>query len=352
MKEENIDTNIKNIFTSRSIFYVVTLISLLACYVIWDQSYWWANRPDYSFGYLVPLFSLYVLYDRKATIFAFINGDDTQSQKTIPNINYSREKLSIEDYFAFFVFLSGCSLFLIGGILRAATRPQNPATLAISLGFSMIFLSIIFIFSKSIFDIEGNPIDFRKRASFTLIFLFPALVWLISAPLVSVIETKLKVFLLTQVTIIVFTLMDTLGFVIEREGNVLHLPEGKVGVEEACSGIRSLTACLFAGSFLAAVYLKSLRKKFLLIFMAMIFAIFTNLLRSGFLTFYAYYNGADSINDHWTIPILGDIGSVHDVMGIAVLVLTTIGLLILIPILNFDFKAFSNRLINEESEED
>ena len=38
------------------------------------------------------------------------------------------------------------------------------------------------------------------------------------------------------------------------QGNVLALPTGNVGVEDACSGIRSLTGCLFAGSFLAAVF--------------------------------------------------------------------------------------------------
>ena len=105
-----------------------------------------------------------------------------------------------------------------------------------------------------------------------MLFLFPALIWLVSAPLVSVLETKVRVFLLTQVTIIVFSLMDFLGFAIERQGNVLVLPKGVVGVEEACSGIRSLTACIFAGSFLAAVYLKQLWKKVVLVLTAMLFA--------------------------------------------------------------------------------
>ena len=82
-------------------------------------------------------------------------------------------------------------------------------------------------------------------------------------------------------------------------------------MEEACSGIRSLTACLFAGSFLAAVYLKPFWKKLTLISMALILAILTNLFRSGFLTLWAYLYGAEAINDHWVLPIFGDIGSVR-----------------------------------------
>ena len=83
--------------------------------------------------------------------------------------------------------------------------------------------------------------------------------------------------------------------------------------------------------------------------MAMVFAVLTNLFRSGFLTFWAYYYGAEAIDDHWVIPLIGDIGSVHDVMGMAVLVLTTIGLLFLLPILNFDFNKFLSKYTNTDN---
>ena len=182
--------------------------------------------------------------------------------------------------------------------------------------------------------------------------MFPALIWLVSAPLVSVLETKVRVFLLTQVTVIVFSVMDFLGFAIERQGNVLVLPKGVVGVEEACSGIRSLTACIFAGSFLAAVYLKKTWKKVVLVLMAMIFAFITNLFRSGFLTLWAYFYGAEAINDHWVLPIIGDIGSVHDVMGFAVLGLTSIGLILLLPILNFSLSHYLNDSDSDDLSDD
>ena len=168
-----------------------------------------------------------------------------------------------------------------------------------------------------------------------LLFAFPALIWLLSAPLVSALEKSIRVFLLTQVTIVVFNLFDLLGFEIERQGNVLILPMGHVGVEEACSGIRSLTACLFAGSFLAAVFLDRIWKKVALVGAAMVLAIITNLMRSVFLTFWAYENGSGAIDEHWYLPVIGDIGSVHDVTGFAILGLTCIGLLCLLPIFNF-----------------
>lgn len=325
----------------KSLISLVVLILSFAAFMIWDQSYWWESRDDYSFGYLVPLFALYVIYDRKEAILGLLTVTDSVTD------NDKVKGLWICNLIALTGFISGTLLYFVGGLLRAATMPQNPATLAISMGFALLLLSSVFIFSSE--TINGEKMILKNRLKLTFLFLFPALIWLISAPLVSVLETKIRVFLLTQVTIVVFTLMDFLGFEIERQGNVLVLPKGVVGVEEACSGIRSLTACLFAGSFLASVYLSKFWKKFVLVFMAMVFAVLTNLFRSGFLTLWAYFYGSEAINDHWVLPIIGDIGSVHDVMGMAVLVLTTIALLCLLPILNFDLNKFVNRLTGAES---
>lgn len=343
MSQNSDKFNLKDL--PKSFVSVIVLILSLAAFMVWDQSYWWESRDDYSFGYLVPLFALYIIYDRKEEILKFF---------TQANLNKETSDkvggLWICNLIALTAFFAGALLYLVGGLLRAATMPQNPATLAISMGFALVLLSSVFIFSSE--TVHGEKTLLKSRLKLTFLFLFPALIWLISAPLVSVLETKIRVFLLTQVTIIVFTTMDFLGFEIERQGNVLVLPKGVVGVEEACSGIRSLTACLFAGSFLASVYLKQFWKKIVLVLMAMVFAVLTNLFRSGFLTLWAYFYGAEAINDHWVLPLIGDIGSVHDVMGMAVLLFTTIGLLCLLPILNFDINKFLNRLTNMDASEE
>ncbi|MBM3855092.1 MAG: exosortase/archaeosortase family protein, partial [Verrucomicrobia bacterium] len=126
---------------------------------------------------------------------------------------------------------------------------------------------------------------------------------------------------------------DVLGLPIEQQGNVLALPpvDGKpnnVGVEDACSGIRSLTACVFAGSFLAAVFVESLGRKIILVLAAMMLAFLTNLGRSLFLTAWAYRHGHQAIE-----------GAVHDIAGYAVLGVTVLGLLCLLPILNLRLAA-------------
>ncbi len=310
-----------------------------AVYMIWDQLYWWGNREDYSFGYLVPLFAGYVVYDRWPQIRAYLfrggpAGEEGARSAWPDGLNTLFQMVAV------LIFAGSLILFAIGALLRAATGPQNPASLAIATSFAGLCLSTVFIFAKERAD--GQPMPLKARLALTCLFLFPALIWLLSAPMVSVLETQIRVFLLNKVTVVVFGILDFLGFELEREGNVLVLPDGQVGVEEACSGIRSLTACLFAGSFLAAVFLDRFWKKVLLVAAAMCLAVLTNLMRSMFLTLWAYHNGSQAIDEHWVLPLIGDIGSVHDVTGMLILVVTCAGLLCLLPIFNFKLGEFDD----------
>lgn len=317
-----------------------------ACFVIWDQFYWWGQRDDYSFGYLVPLFAAYVIFDRWSVISSYLFLGKAAEAPDDETVAEQSGVTSLLEWVALAGFVGAIGLYAIGALLRSVTGPQNPASLALAAGFSGITLCTIFIFTKE--SADGQAMALKNRLKLTCLFLFPALIWLISAPLVSVLETKINVFLLTKVTVVVFSVFDILGYQLEREGNVLILPDGQVGVEEACSGIRSLTACLFAGSFLASVFLNRFWKKVLLVGAAMCFAVLTNLIRSIFLTLWAYYNGSQAIDEHWVLPFFGDIGSVHDVTGMAILVFTCIGLITLLPIFNYRPKDFDEDLDDEE----
>ena len=323
---------------ARDQLVAIAMLLGFAIYTIWDQFYWWGARGDYSFGYLVPFFAIYVIYDRWPVIRSYLLRGEAPEVVATPAAPGTTVFTQLFEWLAYAVFLGGLSLFAIGALLRSVTGPQNPASLAIAAGFGGLLLSVIFIMTKE--RVDGQPMSLRSRLMLTGLFLFPALIWLISAPMVSVVEKEIRVFLLTKVTIVVFNLFDIIGYAIEREGNVLLLPEGQVGVEEACSGIRSLTACLFAGSFLAAVFLNRFWKKVLLVAAAMGFAVLTNLIRSAFLTLWAYNYGSQAIDAHWVLPLVGDIGSVHDVTGFAILGFTCVGLILLLPIFNFSLKDF------------
>ncbi len=298
-------------------------------FVIWDQWYWWGSRDDYSFGYLVPVFVGYVLFERWPEIYQILLGAPGSEGESEHEKVWVGWRIFWGVLFGAAFFL-GLLVFLFGAVLRATQGVQNPASLSIAWGFAWFLLSLVYLINDRRAD--GAPVRLQRRLRLTALFLFPAFIWLISAPLLNFIERGLSLFLLDKVTAVVFLVFEILGIPIQKEGNVLVLGflEGgrrnEVMVEDACSGIRSLMACLFAGSFLGAVFMKPVWKKVLLVGLAMLFAFFTNILRSLFLTAWAYRNGADSIA-----------GAVHDITGYAVLGLTCVGLIALLPLINFQY---------------
>lgn len=299
-------------------------------FVAWDQSHWWQVKEDYAFGWLVPAFVAYVVYDRWPTILARVREAETApaSPRWVRAIFQTLAGLSL---------LFGALFFLLGAFYRAGAGTSQPGTFALTLGMVAIVLPLIFFnvptpaqpMTGGISDpalqrptgLGALWADARLRVA--TVFLFPVLVWLISAPLVSALEQQVSTFLLHKVVTVVAFVFDVLGYPLEQQGNVLALPKGSVGVADACSGIRSLTACLFAGSFLGATFFEQTWKKVVLVVASMGFAFVMNLGRSLFLTAWAYAYGADAIS-----------GTVHDVAGYAVLGLTCVGLLVLIPLLN------------------
>lgn len=307
--------------------------------MVWDQTFWWLNNEDYSFGFLVPFFVGYLISSRWSSIRGYLFTGSETEENLIPSANPTGAARLLE-WIAVLGFLVCLSLYLIGMMIRIATGPEQVASLAVSMGFCGFMLSAVFIFSKE--TVDGETMSLKSRISLTLLFVFPAAIWLLSAPMLPVLDNKIRVFLMNKVTVVVFGLFDFLGYEIERNGNILILPQGSVGVEEACSGIRSLTGCLFVGSFLGAVFMDRYWKKVLMVFLAMCFAVLMNLIRSMFLTVWSYHNGPNAIDQEWSLPVIGDIGTVHDVTGLLIMVLTCIGLMLFLPIINYKLPEFED----------
>ncbi|HVT71665.1 MAG TPA: exosortase/archaeosortase family protein [Lacunisphaera sp.] len=293
-------------------------------FVAWDQSHWWRVKEDYSFGWLVPVFVAYVVHDRWPRIRLRLH--EAGARPAGPR--WARWTLNT---LAILGLVGGAAFFLLGAFYRAGAGTSQPGTFAITTGMVAIVLPLIFFNVPSSAEApEGGPAIFNlrdlwseRRFRVAALFIFPVLVWVISAPLVSAVESQVSLFLLRKVVTVVAFVFDLLGYPLEQQGNVLLLPKGSVGVADACSGIRSLTACLFAGSFLGATFFTELWKKVALVAAAMVFAFVMNLGRSLFLTGWAYAYGPDAIT-----------GTVHDTAGYAVLGLTCVGLLALVPLLN------------------
>ena len=287
-------------------------------FVAWDQSHWWRVKEDYSFGWLVPAFVAFVIYDRWPKITVALSACAAEASPRAAGWQKWLLRLAAGAALTF-----GALMFLLGSFYRAGAGTSQPGTLAITLGAIGILLPLLWLNAPDAATTTASGACDDARVRLTALFVFPVLVWLVSAPMVSAVETQLNLALLRYIVTAVAFVFDVLGLPLEQQGNVLALPTGNVGVEDACSGIRSLTGCLFAGSFLAAVFLDRLWKKIALVVAAMVLALLTNLGRSLFLTGWAYRYGPRAIE-----------GTVHDAAGYGVLGLTVVGLLCLLPIFN------------------
>jgi exosortase/archaeosortase family protein len=299
----------------------MAVAAVLAAVLVFDQMHWWQLKPDYAFGWLVPVFVAYVIFERWPLIAAGLRGVGER-----PISPLWRRALAV----AFGAVMAlGMLFFMLGALYRAGSGVSQPGSFALAAGFAGLLLGLVY-FNLPDGRLGEGPVPAGWRALLVdsrlqtaAQFLFPALIWMLSAPLVDAVENQLSLFLLRKVVTVVSFVFNLIGYPLVQEGNVLVLPVGQVGVADACSGIRSLTACLFAGSFLAAVFLDKLWKRVALVSAALALAFATNLMRSLFLTAWAYRNGSDSIE-----------GTVHDATGYAVLGLTCVGLMCLLPLFN------------------
>src|SRR5439155_13422119 len=108
-------------------------------------------------------------------------------------------------------------------------------------------------------------------------------------------------------------LLNLTGVPAERLGNAIRLPACVVGIDEACSGIRSLQSTVMATLFIGY---HTLRKKSLqaaLFGLGILLAMGGNLLRSFLLSYTAHKQGAAAIESY------------HDAAGWSILAFTALG---------------------------
>ena len=130
----------------------------------------------------------------------------------------------------------GIGAFAIGCFLLMQIGPRP--LLLWWLATSLITTAIGFILSRL-----GMS---RLRAA-----LFPLLFPLFALPIPLRVLLPLQDHLQVITTSLSFTSLSALGFTVQREEFVLALPGGKLRVEEACSGVRSITALTAIAAFVA-----------------------------------------------------------------------------------------------------
>ncbi len=108
-----------------------------------------------------------------------------------------------------------------------------------------------------------------------------------------------------------------------QNGNLIELPSGSVGLDEACSGIRSLQAVLMLTLFLGELYRTSFQRRYALVVIGAVIAFTSNSVRTISLAMVAAKQGIESVAT-WHDPIgytlmtacfLSVLGAAHVIAG-------------------------------------
>jgi exosortase len=155
-------------------------------------------------------------------------------------------------------------------------------------------------------------------------FWFPVAFLLVAIPWPHRLETAVLQALMHTVAGVCTEALSWLGFPAVQFGNVIEVSGTTVGVEEACSGVRSLQTTIMSSLFLGELYRLCLSRRAALFLVGILFAFACNLARSFVLVWLAATRG-DAAIAQW-----------HDGIGLGVMGVTVGGLLLLAHLLRRD----------------
>ncbi|MFA5262909.1 MAG: exosortase/archaeosortase family protein [Opitutaceae bacterium] len=263
------------------------VLALVGSIVALSLQLWpsWMQNPDLSHGRFMPLVFLLLLYEsRRHGPLRFLR---TGWKTTLA--------------------VGGLALSSIGTLvaagLWAAVLEWNHDLVVFSMAVSagLLLGAALIAFS----DARVRLLPFNWTACTAIIL------WPISAPIPPGSYTRISVGLQLWISSSVVKTLNLLGVAAYQTGNIIELARTSLGVNEACSGVRSLISCLFAGFFLSATLVRHPRARFAIIVLAPPLALGMNLIRSLILALLA--NAGIDISDVW-----------HDTAGLAVIGLTTL----------------------------
>jgi exosortase len=222
---------------------LLALASLTICLLVLAVYYqvlgkllsdWW-HFPDYSHGFLVPLFAAFLVWEKRKTLFA---------TKITPA-------------------WSGIAVMALGLVV-----------LLLGVFGSELFLSrvsLVILLAGLVLCFGGAQLLKELR--------FALLVLLLAIPLPEIIYSQITFPLQILASKLASNLLPYFGVPVLREGNVIELPLMKLEVAEACSGIRSLMSLFTLAVFYGYFMEKSVWRRVVLVLASIPIAIAANAVR-------------------------------------------------------------------------
>ena len=242
----------------------------------------WSLNPQYGYGWSVPPLICYLLWKR-------------WSERPAPGQPFSLGHPIIVAVF--------CALLFFPVRFVAEANPDwrllswSVALIAVAISICLIFLT------------GGRP--------WVRYFAFPFFFFLVAVPWPTRLEELIIQGLMRAVSATNVTLVNAIGIPAVQHGNVIEITSGFVGIEEACSGVRSLQGALMISLFLGELFSFRLWPRFVLVVAGAALAFFCNIIRTAVLVCIGASRGIHAI-EGW-----------HDPAGVIILLFCLLGLWVL-----------------------
>jgi exosortase len=282
-------------------FFVGWLLVLLPFAWLWfrllnNLSLEWTTNPQYSYGWLVPLLCAGLVYGRWNALRA---ANDPGLAPMSHRSDASRIVVAIFILLAF--------LYLPTRLIQGATPEWRPIQWA--LGFDTVGLTLCGIY------LACGKVWLNR-------FLFPICFILIAIPWPTPIEAPIIQCLTRLNSSLAIESLSWLGIPAVQHGNLIEISRGTVGIDEACSGIRSFQTTLMVSLFFGEIYAMSNLSRVLLIPAGFVLTMALNACRLSLLTSIAAKKGTAAISQY------------HDPAGILITLACAIGLWGLVRLFN------------------
>jgi exosortase len=256
----------------------IVIMAVLGGAFLWNVAPYWEVNPQYSFGWLVPFLSIILLVRR-------------WPNRPPPEPARSPVARILVAAIAF--------LFLPTWLVVQPNPDWRFSTWLLALEFIGVTLGLIY---------------FLGGRSWVSYFAFPVAFLLTAVPWPFGLEFPLVESLMQSVTAVTVEVLSWFNVAAVQHGNLIEVRTGVLGVDEACSGIRSLQATLMASLFLGEFYGLRVSRRLLLVAVGVALAFICNVGRAFFIAYVAARDGLDAVS-RW-----------HDPAGYTILTLCLIGI--------------------------
>lgn len=239
----------------------------------------WSLNQQYSYGWVVPILALYLFWER---------WKDAPTPGDLPSLFPLAASAAV----------CALSIFPLRLLLEANPDWRLPDW---GLAFAVVGLCEAAL-------LYSGGWNWARHLGFPIAFFLIAVPW--PVPL----EERLMQTLMRGNAWMTVSTIVWFGIPAVQMGNVIQIPTGTVGIDEACSGVRSLQTTLMISLFLGELYRFPFRRRVLLLVAGVFFAMLCNLGRTLFLVWLSAEQSPHEMT-RW-----------HDTAGLVVLLVCLAGL--------------------------